>query len=207
MNIRVVLFGISAMLMLAIGSIPTRAEVDNSAKRLASDKVYIAVVYLRRLEMPFTGALFCPLNGQSVKKCKNKNGYTFGNYGWGGPSFVVSNGKRGEPSAIITWAPYVRAGKHAFVDGAFGDRHIVPKNTTYYFDAKPGTIYVIPPRKLSIAQAIEATRSLLLARYNVDDVNRLKFVSIRAAEYSCTGKRKKRVCTLGKDINPRNIGR
>lgn len=81
---------------------------------------------------------------------------------------------------------------------------MLPNGGTYAFVAKRGVVYVIPARTQTMEQAIDSARAILDSRYGKQS-DRLRVEPIAAVEYNCSSKWRNRVCTVGKQLDPRSL--
>ncbi|WP_152610536.1 MULTISPECIES: hypothetical protein [unclassified Leisingera] len=179
--------------------------------KISKKDVYLMMLYSRRQDAPFTGAIFCPVKEGSVQDCRKKTGgYLFGNYRWDLKStWFPLNREEGLPYALFDNVKHKAGGQYVLTSGTFGidaldHNPVVPEGVTYALNSEPGTVFVIPEKGQSQKQAIQTARTLLRSKYG-DAVNQLQIKLISAVKYTCTGLGSSRTCTPGKAVNPSSI--
>ncbi len=198
-------FGIALLIAATLSSFATSSAADGK-QTISNDRVYLALLHRNAIELPFGGALFCPAKGMEFASCRPKNGYVLGAFGWNVAADWYTNRPRKTPKMMFDGVKVKRMGRHVMVAGSSGSNAVRMNNVTYYFDAEPGTVFVIPMLGQSMDDAITSAKQILIDERSEKDVSALIFKPIKAAQFTCDG-RKPAKCRLTKDIDPRKIGR
>ncbi len=196
------IFGTIALIIVAsIGGKSAQAEyLGLPALKFDPSRVYLAFVADRGI--PFNIALFCPVRSGVYQSCHRKQGYQHGDS-------VLSRGTyRTNPNIAFTSVPFIGTGRFALFGGSHGYRRIVPKSVTYYFDARPGTVFVLGAPGRDAKQSVAQARVILVEQFG-EPFGQLSYVHMSAAKTTCTDDkpRNSRKCTLGKQVDLKSVGK
>lgn len=194
------LANIALVLVAAIGSKSAQAE-NLGLPQLKFDPSRVYIVTVGDRQVPFTEALFCPVKSGAFKSCKSKEGYEFGK------SFRAKGTNRTDPNILYDMIPYKAPGRVALYRAAHGNRGVRPLTLTYYFDARPGTVFVLGPPKRDAKLSVSQVRAIFIEQFG-EQFGQLSYVHMSAAKITCTGKSSRRTytCTLGKQIDLKSVG-
>ncbi len=194
------ILGIFALVLAAaIGGNSAQAEnLGLPPLKFDPSRVYFAIVGDRQL--PFSEALFCSVKSGAFQSCKPKEGYKFGK------SFHTRATIRTDPNIVLDMVPYRVPGRVALVSAAYGNRGVRPTTVTYYFDARPGTVFVLGPPKRDAKLSVSQTSAIFIEQFG-EQFGQLSYVHMSAAKITCVGKASRRSykCTLGKQIDLRSV--
>jgi hypothetical protein len=194
-----------SMFLTAGAALPSAVS---EAIAITQEKVYLMALHHGQSQLPFGGALFCPVKGGVATRCKKRTGgYIFGAYKWDiHARWIRRDKKNGVPGAMFDGTTFKNGGQYVFVSGSYGQDTIDPNGVTYSFYPKAGTVFVIPAQGQSMSQAVKTARKVLRTEYGAD-ADQLDFQPIGAVTYDCTGNRKSQRCATGGAIDPTMLHR
>lgn len=200
---------IGGWLCLVVAGLLAFPAISHAGERkieFSAENFYMMSLFTGTRDSIQAYAVYCPINGDVVpvtafgmtKQCPNTEDMAFGvsNFGYqfveyqdhisGVPNMFLSNKKR---------ASYGR-----MVMNRIGGKTIRARGPVYYFDARPGTIVVIPMKRQDGKEALDSARAALKARGYGSEVDKFKFELIRAAMIDCGKESGTLQCRLGEDI-------
>ncbi len=193
---------------IAIAQQPLGGASDSRPqKQLSANDVHLMILHFGTGQMPFAGGVFCPVKNGTTKKCRGDNGgYVMGPFGFNiDAEWISRKRKSGAPGAMLDSVPVHSGGQFVLFEGQRGgNSKVLPNGGTYAFVAKRGVVYVIPARTQTMEQAVDSARAILASRYGKQS-DSLRVEPIAAVEYNCSSKRRNRVCTVGKQLDPRSL--
>ena len=209
--LRNLLYGTKAALALLLVTFLVATPSHAQSADPFAKKVFLVSMAKNGNAILFTDAVFCSVGQGGAYAC-GKNG-AHGRQlefkrGLKNLSLLDFDAGRGNPAYYMTSTDPKAGGRYAMVAARVGNRYRAMTNVAYFFDAKPGTIYIVYSPSMTAKEGVAKARELLSAHENFGTrLAKLDFQPIQAAQLSCTGKKRNPQCTLGQQIDPRQIGK
>ena len=155
----------------------------------------------RKTAPAFLRGGFCPVTGAAMITCEKNTGFTYGK-----PKDGFSASGKPNLFYLVQKVPSQYKGRYALTSASKGSAVIRITNSTYYFDARPGTVIVLGPAGYSADQSIAQIKHFLSRNFDPAFAG-VPYRPMSAAAISCTGKKKNKSCQLGTDVDPRSVPR
>lgn len=195
---KVTQFAAIAMSLMFGGSSVHAEKFNLPELKFDTSRVYFVALGDRFL--PYGTALFCPVKEAAFKGCKKREGYSVGR------SFQARGSNRTDPNFSVDSLKFTASGRFALYSATSGNRHITPETITYYFDARPGTVFVLGTPKMDAKLAVAHASRILTEQFG-EQFSQLKYLHMDAGKVVCANKGfSKRVCALGKQVDLKSVG-
>lgn len=196
------MFGLAVL--LASGA---PAMADNSSK-LSLQRHYVMMLYSGTRDPILIDGDFCPMKNGALQvrangaptACERAERFRIGGFG-GGTRMLKHKEFIGDaPQFDLIWPRRAQFGRHYFARKPGTTLSVRAGQPTFFYDAEPGTITVIPMRKQRARDALADARKAMEAHGYGAIAGRFKYNLMRAAVVNCGQRAGARTCVLGEEV-------
>ncbi len=201
------LTAIFAVLVVCAFTLGFPSDVNAKERSLSLQKHYVMIMYSGTRDPVLVDGIFCPMKNGSLQirangaptGCAGAERLALSGFG-SGSRRIPSSGTAGATQFDLIFKPREIFGRFYFAKLPGTSLGVRANQPTYFFDAQPGTITVIPKKRQSAEEAIADAKKAMHTQGYGAQADQFKYRLIRAAMVRCGSIEGRQACIFGDEV-------